>query len=59
MTEDLAKAAVVSNVIFAGMLMLSAKRALARRDFKLVALFLAALTLTGYATWIFAGQMSQ
>ena len=59
MTEALAKAAVVSLLVFAVMLLFSAKQALAKRDFKRVAFLFAALTLTGYATWIFAGQMAQ
>jgi len=40
-------------------MLFSAKQALAKRDFKRVAFWFAALSLTGYTTWVFAGQMSQ
>jgi hypothetical protein len=59
MTDALAKAAVVSEMIFAAMLLFSAKQALAKRDFRRVAFLFAALSLTGYSAWLFAGQMSR
>jgi hypothetical protein len=59
MTDALASAAVVSLMVFVVGLLFSAKQALAKRNFKRVALMFLGVSVLAAAAWIIArGQMT-
>jgi hypothetical protein len=59
MTDELASAAVVSEMLLALMLLFSAKQALIKRDFKRAALLFAGVGVLAASAWIIArGQMA-
>jgi len=59
MTDELASAAVISEMLLALMLLFSAKQALVKRDFKRAALLFAGVSVLAASAWIIAqGQLA-